>query len=192
MGLRGIVRGLIAALALALAACAPGQGPGGAPGASRAADPGWCEAVFRDYDRLYRLSPSGAYSIGADDRPILRPGFSRLNQRALQGGCITFPSALGNLDALRAAALRDRPADVSPAVEPVLVHAGVVTSFVDEVSVLQFYRALGYNARTLGMDGLGRRVFVGPLGTEGQVAEVIGLSRRAGFVAPYVPSLPSL
>lgn len=186
-------RAVLAGLALLAAACTPGAGPGGMPVAARAADPGWCEVVFRDYDRLVRLSPSGAYSIRArDDRPILRPGFSRLNQRALQGGCITFPRDLGPLDALRAEALRDRPPDASPAIAPVHVHAGVVTSFVDEVSVLQFFRGLGYDARTLGMDGLGRRVFVGPLATEGQVAEVLDLARRAGFVAPYVPSLPSI
>jgi hypothetical protein len=171
---------LAAALALAglAAACA-------AP-AARPPDPAECEAIFRDYDRNLRLQPSGVYSI-RDDRPVLRPAFSRLGVRALQRGCITGANDLANLDALRQSALADRPLDTTPAIAPVSVHVGVVTSFVDEVSVLQFYRALGYPARSIGADGLGRRIFVGPLATEGQVAEVTDLARRAGFIAPYVP-----
>lgn len=169
----------LAAVALGLAACAPVQAP--------APDPGRCEFTFRQLDRELRFSPSGQYSV-VDDRLVLRPQFSRLSVQALQAGCLTFTDDIADLDGLRQQALAGRPLDVSAAIDPVPVHVGVVQSLVDEVLVLSFYRALGYRARSFGVDGFGRRVYVGPLGTEGQVEEVIDLARRAGFVAPYVAS----
>jgi hypothetical protein len=177
MALRRSFAALTAA-ALVLGACAPAPAP--------VPDPENCEFVFRQLDRELRFSPSGQYSV-VEDNLVLRPQFSRLSVQALQGGCLTFTDDLGNLDALRQQALAGRPLDTSPAIDPVPVHVGVVTSLVDEVMVLSFYRALGYRTRSFGVDGFGRRIYVGPLGTEGQLAEVIDLARRAGFVAPYVP-----
>jgi hypothetical protein len=167
-------------------------GLGGCAAVPTAPDPAECEAIFRDYDRELRFS-SGLYSYYDEGRAILRPEFSRLSVRALQAGCLTSSDDLANLDALRAEALSGRPLDTSPALtERISVNLGAVNSITDEVTVQSFFRSLGYRTRSFGVDGLGRRLYVGPLATEGQVAEVLDLARRAGFVAPYATTYPRL
>jgi hypothetical protein len=172
------------ASAVALGGCAGAIPPGSTPE--------YCEAIFRNLDRVSR-GGQGDYSY-VDDRPILRPEISRLSLRALNYDCITFPGDLANLDAVRQDALRDRRLDDSARLEgpPVSVHLGVLTSITDEVLVTSLFRSLGYPVRSFGADGFGRRIYVGPLASEGQVEEVRGVARRAGFIAPYPTTWPRL
>jgi hypothetical protein len=146
-----------------------------------------CEGLFRDYDRAFRAN-SSFYQRGGDDL-IVRPAFSRLSSQLMSNGCITQSSNLANLDALRQDILSNRRDLGGASIPPATVSVGAVTSLTDEILVLAFFRALGYPARSIGAEEIGKRIFVGGLVTQGAVDEVLTISRRAGFVAPYVADL---
>jgi hypothetical protein len=146
-----------------------------------------CEGLFRDYDRAVR-SNSSFYQRGGDDL-IVRPVFSRLSSQLMSYGCITQSSDLANLDELRQEILSNRRDLGGASIAPATVSVGAVTSLTDEILVLSFFRALGYPARSIGAEEIGKRIFVGGLVTQGAVEEVLTISRRAGFVAPYVADL---
>ena len=167
----------LAALAAAtLAACA--QPP--------VRDTSRCEGLFRDYDIAFR-SNSSFYQRGDD--LIVRPVFSRLSSQLMSYGCITRSNDLANLDELRQDILSNRRDLGGASIPPATVSVGALTSLTDEILVLAFFRALGYPARSIGAEEIGKRIFVGGLVTEGVVDEVLTISRRAGFVAPYVADL---
>jgi hypothetical protein len=177
MSRRNLPFAAIAAMAMLAASCA--QPP--VPDTSR------CEGLFRDYDLAFR-SNSSFYQRGGDDL-IVRPVFSRLSSQLMSNGCITKSNDLANLDELRQEILSNRRSVGGAAVPPTTISVGAVTSLTDEILVLSFFRALGYPARSIGAEEIGKRIFVGGLVTEGTVNEVLDISRRAGFVAPYVADL---
>lgn len=155
-----------------LAACAlPPQTP-----ASRAAT---CEGLLRDFEREVRFTDPYTSEL------TLKPAIDRLAGQIMRADCITSGRDLGDLIGLRL-----ERAGVAPAppggLPPVPVHAGVVPGIGDEIAALQFFRGLGYEARSIDAPGLGRRIYVGPLTSDAQIIDVIEISRRAGFVAPYV------
>lgn len=170
--------GLGMALGMLLSGCA------GVPRAPER-DPVRCEWLYRDYDRATRTN--SPYSTSADDDRalVLSPEYSRRANRLLAAGCVTRSAEIADLLSLREEIGWNRPADSGAAVEPVALHVGVVTSITDEVMVLQFFRSIGFGAQSQGGEGLGRRIYIGPLATEGAVADAVAVARRAGFVAPY-------
>ena len=64
------------------------------------------------------------------------------------------------------------------------VQAGVVTNMEDAGRARAFFEGLGYRARTQGSPRLGTRVYV-EARTAGQVEDIVGIAREAGFVGPY-------
>jgi hypothetical protein len=146
-------------------------------------DPSRCVQLFAEFDSLESIS-----------RPDLEGGFGhsafgfRLNSvtNALrQNRCLTMSRDLANLDALAASRAGFAPADSGAVIRPVAVHVGVVTSMADDARVRAYFEGLGYRATSIGSARLGRRVYVGPVASEGALAELIGIAREAGFVAPY-------
>jgi hypothetical protein len=159
----------------ALAAC------GVVPEQSR--DPSRCVRLFGEFDSFESLSRPDL-----DTRRGLSAADMRLQQltNALrQNGCLTMGRDLADLDALTAERAGFRPMDSGAAIRPVAVHVGVVTSMEDDARVRAFFEARGYRATSIGSSRLGRRVYVGPVVSEGALAELVEIARAAGFVAPY-------
>jgi hypothetical protein len=160
-----------------IAACAP---------VPRQPDPAYCASIFQRYDLIERRSSGFSYN-SATGESSLTPGLEFQISRLRQNGCITFSRDLADLGALRAelAAEGFRPSDGGAAIAPVPVHVGVITSIADEARVTQFFRSLGYDTRGVGAERLGRRIYIGPVRSQGALAQAIAVARRAGFVSPY-------
>lgn len=164
----------LAALA-ALAAC------GVVPEQSR--DPSRCVRLFAQFDSYESLARPDRDRrgglVGIDHHVDV------LTNALRQNGCLTMSRDLADLDALTAERAGFRPLDSGTAIRPVAVHVGVVTSMEDDARVRAFFEALGYRATSIGSSRLGRRVYVGPVASEGALAELVEIARAAGFVAPY-------
>ena len=76
-------------------------------------------------------------------------------------------------------------ADDGTVINPIAVHAGVVTSTADEVRAITFFQARGVQVRTVGAAGLGRRIYLGPFATAGAQNGAMDAARSAGFAHPY-------
>jgi hypothetical protein len=151
-------------------------------GATRAPDPGRCEALFLAYDDAARNFASQSWN----DFGLVPPGpLSRPIQNLRNNGCVTMSEDLDGMSAL-AARLAPYTIDRSgPAIRAVPVHLGIVTSIYDEGRVTQFFRGLGYRSRGIGAEGLGRRIYIGPFTTQGGLDQALALARKAGFIAPF-------
>ena len=62
-------------------------------------------------------------------------------------------------------------------IERTWVQAGVVGGITAEVQARQFFSGLGFNVRSRGAPGLGRRIFIGPFATEGGLQDAMQLAR---------------
>ena len=71
------------------------------------------------------------------------------------------------------------------AVPPTTIHVGVVTTSEDDARAIRYFEARGLRAFSIGKPGLGRRVYVGPLGTAGALEGVRQAALEAGFAYPY-------
>lgn len=169
----------VVASIVALAGCAA---PGEPAGPSR--DPGVCLALFDQYDTAVWLYP-GSWLGSDDDTPALQSSdVSRPMQKLRTSGCLTRP---GDLDGMEAVAERLSPhvvTDSGPAIPPTTVQVGIITSFQDSARAARFFRSLGYRARGIGAEGLGRRLFIGPFTSQGALDEALSIARQAGFIAP--------
>lgn len=168
------MRAAILLLAL-LAACAPV--------AEQTRDPSRCVQLFSEFDSLESFT-----------RPDLGNGFGRsafdlrrlqVTNALRQNRCLTLGRDLADLDALADARAGFRPAESGAVIRPVAVHVGVVTSMESDARVRAFFEGLGYRATSVGSAELGRRVYVGPVASEGGLAELVAIAREAGFIAPY-------
>jgi hypothetical protein len=74
---------------------------------------------------------------------------------------------------------------VGPAIAPISLHAGIVTNSADDAKALAFFQAQGLPARSVGAALLGRRIYVGPFTSEGELAAARALALQAGFAYPY-------
>lgn len=157
-------------IAAALAACAPVRAP--AP-----ATPAECVALFQRFDDLERLY--GTASRRADRRSAA-PELLLLGRRIQQAGCFTATKELAVGDGAGA-----RIGPQGAAIVPVSLHAGVVTNMQDDARALAFFEARGVRARSIGSASLGRRIYLGPVGTDGALAAAADLARQAGFASPY-------
>ena len=179
MRFRPVLLSVFAAL-IALAGCAV---PGGPVGPTR--DPAACLVLFDRYDSAVWLYPDSW--IGDDnDFPARQPGeVSRAMQKLRTSDCLTRP---GDLDGMEAVVERLSPhvvANSGPAIRPTAVHVGILTSFYDSGRAARLFRSLGYRARGIGAEGLGRRLYIGPFTSQGALDEALSIAREAGFIAPY-------
>ena len=163
---------LAALFCAALSACAaPAIGP------SRATGPD-CVALFRAYDvTAATMSTPGGWSDWMSIPPALQWPIARLRN----AGCLTMSDDLAPLSTIGPAPV----VESGPAIPPTSLHAGVVTSMADEVTVLAFFDEHGVRARSIGAAGLGRRIYLGPFRTQGGLDSARDLAVRAGFASPY-------
>jgi hypothetical protein len=137
-----------------------------------------CVALFQRYDLIedWLSTPSGRR-----DRWIAPPPLMQQAQWLRNAGCITLTRDLDGMETLAAP-----PAPTpGPAIAPISLHAGVVTNMADDARSIAFFSSRGLPARSVGSAPLGRRVYVGPFASEGELAAAHDLAVAAGFVAPY-------
>jgi hypothetical protein len=153
-------------LAIALAACTPAGGPG-----TGGTD---CVTRFRNYDLLEQ-------TVRRPDNRTIPPGLQWPIELLRQGGCITMAADLAGMEALPVVPVTDG----GPVINPISLHAGVVTSTADEARAFAFFQARGVAVRSVGAAGLGRRIYLGPFATEGELTGARDLAISAGFAHPY-------
>ena len=162
-------------LVAVLAGCAAGPGdPPPSPERSAAI----CPELFRQFDSIEAVLST---PTGRRDNFVVLPELVIPAQRLRSGGCITGTDDLTALDA---------PAPVTfsesgPRIAPASIHAGVVTNMTDDARARAWFEAAGVPVRTVGSPALGRRVYLGPVATEGGLESATGLARAAGFPGPY-------
>jgi hypothetical protein len=61
----------------------------------------------------------------------------------------------------------------------------VVTNMEDDAAARAFFAANGVPARSIGSPALGRRIYLGPFRTRGDLDVARDLAVRAGFAFPY-------
>ena len=101
-------------------------------------------------------------------------------------GCLTFPGDLDGMPALAARLAPYRIENSGAAIRPAAVSVGIVVDSSDDARARQFFRGLGYRARSVGEPSLGRRILIGPFVTQGAVDQALAVAREAGFIAPHV------
>ena len=141
-----------------------------------AATPERCIVLFRTYDAI---DASMSTPSGKRDRMPIPSALQRPVGDLQQAGCLTLS------DELDLAVAGAPVTDGGAAIDPVGLHAGVVTSMEDEVAARAFFSERGVPARSIGAPGLGRRIYLGPFATEDALASATALARGAGFAAPY-------
>ncbi len=144
-----------------------------------------CAGLFQEYDRYAQLRPQ-MIRDPISGRERFDPQLTRLQVLLVQNDCQTRSRDLVGLDAAVAAtAGRTIAESGAPLGRATAVHVGALTSDADAARAVAFFRGLGLQATSIGNQQLGRRVFVGPVRTEGALGEVIAIAFEAGFVAPY-------
>ncbi len=178
------MRGMLGRRVLGLAICAAwlgGCAPGG-PGARNVpAGPAECVALFQQFDALERIRSS---VIGRNDDRTVDSVLLRQGQRLQFERCFTSRDDLeaGNLD------LAERDGAIAAhgtRIAPIAVHAGVVSNMADDRRMKAHFQTLGFQARSVGHAALGRRIYLGPVGTDAELARAMEAARRAGFASPY-------
>ena len=160
---------IMASVALSLGACAPAGGPVDTA-------PGWgnCVALFRNYDLLEQ-------TVRRPDDRTIPPGLNLPISLLRQNGCIAVTADLVGMESLPVVPITDGGA----AIAPISLHAGVVTSTEDDARSRAFFAARGVQARSVGVAGLGRRIYLGPFRTDGALNAARELAVSAGFAYPY-------
>jgi hypothetical protein len=164
-----------AVAALVVASCGPPQGQ--LPYFDRGASPYNCIALFQEFDILYRRQGTltGRFRNMSVSPEVWRQGMALSN-----AGCLSYTDELTGLDSTGGTV-----SDGGQAIPPISVHAGVVTNMDDEARAIAFFEARGVRVRTIGNAALGRRIYLGPFGTQGAVEDAIALSQQGGFRWPY-------
>lgn len=172
--------GAVALLALALAGLTAGCGV-----PQQTSDRSVCVGLFREYDRYAQLAPQMRRDP-ISGRETFDPQLTRLKVQLVQNDCQTRSRDLVGLDAAVAANAGRTIVDSGALLAgPTAVHVGAFTGEADAARAVTYFRSLGLQATSIGNQQLGRRVFVGPVRTEGALGEVIAIAFQAGFVAPY-------
>lgn len=164
-------------IAGALAACAAVS--------PRPRDPDLCLKIFDQYDSAEWLYPQ-QYQLHDYGLSILQPDVGRPVRLLRQNGCLTFPGDLDGMPELAARLAPYRIENSGAAIRPTTVNVGIVADWSDDARAKQFFRGLGYRARSVGAPALGRKIYIGPFVTQGAVDQAIATSREAGFIAPHV------
>ncbi len=140
-----------------------------------------CPFWFEFYDSTAR-----AYGSNARDPRRDAPGPVMDAARQLRmAKCLTFSRAIAGMDAIPASAGEKARTPSGPAIRPTYLHAGIVTSSEDDARARAFFERQGLAARSVGAALLGRRIYVGPFATAGQLEAARTLAVQAGFAYPY-------
>ena len=148
-------------------------------------DPQVCLRLFNQYDRDAWSYPHYSVGINDDRRSLPPPAVERDIQLLRNAGCLTRSADLDGMTALASRLTPHVVTDSGPAIRPVAVHLGVVNSMGDEARTTQFFRGLGYRSRGVGAANLGRRLYIGPIASQGALDEALAIAREAGFISPY-------
>ncbi len=163
---------MLAALSLLLVGC----GPAVDPATSRNASGADCIVLFEQYDILDRTLPTPRR-----ERWTVAPELMRQAEWLRNGGCITMTVDLAGMEDVPVVPV----ADSGAAIPPTTLHVGVVTTTDDDMRSIRYFEARGIRAFSIGKAGLGRRVYVGPFGTEGALEGARQAALEAGFAFPY-------
>ncbi|WP_112322211.1 hypothetical protein [Oceanibium sediminis] len=172
-------------LAIVLGACAP------VPGGSDASRADQCRDRFQAYDRAAMFEPT--FSMGVLQPTVTGAGLANDRTAARnalrQFGCTTTPAEMPVLDGRDLSAFARPVAD--NAAPPRYVHVATVTSNSSEAALQRAFQGLGYPVRVKGAEGLGRRIFLGPLDTTPAQQNALALARELGFASAYLlPRVP--
>ena len=168
-------------LLVAGAACAPFPGTLEQPS---------CEELFADLDRVQRVYGADTLRLGLDDRAISFPALNRPVRMLRAQGCITRVDDLAGIEQVAASLQPFERATGGAAVPPQSVHVGVVDGFAGLSLANQYFGRLGYRSRSVGVDGLGRRYYIGSFTSADEVAQAIEVARAAGFSYAYATEYP--
>lgn len=175
---------LVMALLVSLAGCA------GLPSRPPLGDPENCRAQFQRYDQAVSLFGSVGNIARLDDRSTQPPAVSRAANALMTGGCLTSGNDLRGIEALQTELGLRTPVNSGAPIEPTAVHVGILTGgFVDAGRAVAFFQSQGYTTRTIGAEKLGRRLYIGPITSQGALDQAIALAARAGFSSAYPSDL---
>lgn len=175
---------MILGLLASLAGCA------GLPSRPPLGDPDNCRAQFQRYDQAVRLFGSAGGSLAPEGHTTQPSAVSRAANAIMTGGCLTSGNDLRGIEALQAELGLRTPVNSGVAITPTAVHVGVLTGgFVDAGRAVAFFQSQGYQTRTIGAERLGRRLYIGPVTSQGALDQAIALAARAGFPSAYPSDL---
>lgn len=165
-----------ALLALAAASCAPLP--------RQSSDRAACVGLFQQYDVYANMMRD---EVRRRDGRWREPSMvAYFRQLLVQNGCVTLARDIADLDSVAASrAGRGLAESGPPAPYPGSVHVGTFAGEAEAARAAAFFESLGVRAKSIGAQGLGRRVFVGPFRSQGAMDEAMAAAREAGFVAPY-------
>lgn len=159
-----------------LAALAISAGTAGAQSLDNPRCPMW----FNLYDTTVQQFGNNTRGNRQAPAPVMNAA-----RQVRMGNCLTFARALAGLDAIPEAAGAKARTPSGPAIRPIYIHAGIVTSTEDDARARAFFERQGLGVRSVGAAYLGRRIYVGPFATAGQLEAARTLAIQAGFAYPY-------
>jgi len=144
-----------------------------------------CAPLFIEYDRVAQFAPEDARDPMRGNY-VLDSRLSQLTVLLIQNDCQTRSRDLVGLEeAAEARGGRGISEGGESLGRPVAVQVGMLTDEGDAARAQAFFRELGLQTTSIGVQRLGRRVYAGPVFTVDGLNDLTGLARVAGFVAPY-------
>ena len=180
-----MVRGTTACLAglalIALAACTP---------SAFTLEQPTCRELFADLDRVQRFYGTDPLKFGPDGRAISDPALNRPVRLLRSQGCVTRLDELGGITQAAADLQPFERVTGGEVLPRQSVHVGVLDGFAGVATANQYFRGLGYRTRSVGLDGLGRRYYIGPFTSAAEVAQALDVARAGGFADAYATQFP--
>jgi hypothetical protein len=149
-----------------------------------------CEDLFADLDRVQRVYGADTLRLGLDDRAISFPALNRPVRMLRSQGCITRVDDLASIEQVTASLQPFERVTGGEAVPRQSVHVGVIDGFTGLSLANRYFGLLGYRSRSVGVDGLGRRYYIGAFTSAAEVAQAIDVAREAGFAFAYATEYP--
>lgn len=152
-------------------------------------DPATCRALFERYDQAASLFQPYQYKADLDGRSPQNGTISRAGNQIMASGCLTTSRDITGIEALGMTLGPRKPVNSGPAIKPTAVHVGILTGFTEAGRAVGFFEGQGYQTRTIGAEKLGRRLYIGPVTTQGGLDQAVALAARAGFPSAYPSDL---
>lgn len=152
-------------------------------------DPAACRAAFEQYDLAAQLFQPYYYNPRLDGRSSQNAAISRAGNRIISQGCLTTSRDITGIEALGMRLGPGKPENSGPEIEPTAVHVGILTGFTEAGRAIAFFEGQGYQTRTIGAEKLGRRLYIGPVTSQGALDQAIALAAEAGFPNAYPSDL---